>query len=646
MSITKNETLRVRNVVTEYLWCRTYSRSGVKLSEDQNKVYQEALALFALCWYDLISLDRIALPRWFKPWLKVISETDVSHLVAVLKASDAFLIQMRSVPITKHTFKQYVKQYTSVVQAGKIIAPALDLVEAWFVDELAEVQVSGDTTMFRKAHMCFAFITRLNLPGLEDLQMEAYANYLLGEEALIQENFTLEEGAILSSWFPSSHLVTLLDGWRPKHGPGAVADAKKSLTSKYESFRSDDMIQRLDLLLGGNTTPRKLDKGLERVSKVVFVPKSIDKLRTICEEPAILQWYQQGFAESVSNYVKNHKYLRRRIDLEDQGRSVEMAYEGSIDGYYSTIDLSSASDSISWTMLKEWTRRSCLLPIIWMTRSKKTELPDGEVITLKKYASMGSTLCFPIECIVFCAIVEASIREYGDNPLYSKYRVYGDDIIIETKYALLLIERLEQNGFKVNTSKSFYTLESHNFRESCGGEFLDGDDVKPVRLSRKFSGFNNLSQNLDPNKIAACIDLCNASYMHLPSVRRVVIWELLKLPQHLRPLFDSSGETGIFSVTPTNYHLAKPLYRARYQNLWTKHGGVLNRLNTDHGEEDLALYETLRAIHTRKQLLIPEDLFVVAMGRQDVPKWGVITSPDTNVVSQTTVLLKKEKVVE
>jgi hypothetical protein len=55
--------------------------------------------------------------------------------------------------------------------------------------------------------------------------------------------------------------------------------------------------------------------------------------------------------------------------------------------------------------------------------------------------------------------------------------VYGDDIIIPVNYTDAVVDTLESYGLKVNIDKSFRFSQ---FRESCGGDFYDGVDVKPI----------------------------------------------------------------------------------------------------------------------------------------------------------------------
>jgi len=67
--------------------------------------------------------------------------------------------------------------------------------------------------------------------------------------------------------------------------------------------------------------------------------------------------------------------------------------------------------------------------------------------------------------------------------LRGEVRVYGDDLIVPVDYVRSVIDVLELLGFKVNTGKSFW---NGKFRESCGGDYYDGEDVTPVRVRREW----------------------------------------------------------------------------------------------------------------------------------------------------------------
>lgn len=615
--------------------------NGQELSVLQVEILQDAISLTVLAWLDILSDFDGYSTRWVRPWLMKVMELDLHDLVEFLKASDSLLLRTTLDEYdnirTYDDFKRHLKD--SFPFSGDLLGPLSKKLDRWLR--------YSDVTSFACVHTAFVFLTRLNLPGLKSLQEKACEDYLIGEEKLKTSDFTSLEQAIITDWFPASSASFLYENWRPKHGPGITADisGEVSLCRKYKNLRKDAMLNYLDKRLGNiSIYPRLSKKNLDRTAKVVFVPKSIDKLRTICAEPTTLQWYQQGFLQSIMAYIDeprmlpntggklvNHP-LRRRVDLKDQKLSRRDACNGSKDGSFATLDLSAASDSVSWPMIQQWTRKSALLAVCWATRSRfcrlpKASLPLGAPALLKtdKFAPMGSALCFPIEIIVFCAIIEAAIKEdCGKSPHKSRYRVYGDDIIVELEYAEAVIARLERNGFKVNTSKSFYKKGTHNYRESCGGEYLDGVNVTPSRLSRRFAGYRDLKGS-DASRIEALIEHCNEFYTSLPSVRRRLIASLMEMPIEFRPLFSDASKAqyprhstasewilhplgkhvknwnefpggSVASFTATNFHLLTSYRDPDWAQTCFVHGKteLTNSSRSWKADEDIRFFEWLR----------------------------------------------------
>jgi hypothetical protein len=95
-----------------------------------------------------------------------------------------------------------------------------------------------------------------------------------------------------------------------------------------------------------------------------------------------------------------------------------------------------------------------------------------------------------MEAMVFLTIVFLGIEKSQRRPLdrqtikllVGKVRVYGDDIIIPVDYVRTVVPMLETFGFRVNRDKSFWTGK---FRESCGRDYYDGDDVSIVKVRQK-----------------------------------------------------------------------------------------------------------------------------------------------------------------
>jgi len=582
------------------------------MDHDQMSIWHETIMLLYLTWGDLLSSSDGVPQLPDKRWLSAICGSDAYEVAQFLKDCDGLLLKTVYHPIYSYDdFKHHLAAHYPF--AGALLAPAKKTIETWIREK--------STSAFSSLHTMFSFCSRVSLPNLLDLQKEALCDYLRIDSSLPSSGFTTQEEGIISDWFPRASRFHFYENFAPHHGPGSVADCKISDNgSKYKMIGFDPRMRYLMNKCLDPKVPRVQDT-TSRTARVIFVPKTLSKLRTICAEPATLQWAQQGFGSQIANYFSWHNYLRKRIDLSNAQLNADAAWEGSLDGSLATIDLSSASDSVSAELVRSWFRHSGLREILWCCRSNRASLPDGSYVFPKKYAPMGSNLCFPVECIIFAAMIEASILELGDDPRCSKYRVYGDDIIIETRYAAELMRRLDQNGFTVNTDKSFIDVgEVLNFRESCGGEFLNGVDVTPFRLSRKFSGYSDLKWH--PSRIRALVDLCNDVNTSLPSIRKFLIRKLNCLPKTLRVPFDDSGLSGLFSTQPSNFHLSKPVYNVSYQTDEYKHGSLLVKQGPVLPEdEDIRLYEYLRLTNQRGRLVYPEDLVDVSLSSPGRGKW-------------------------
>jgi hypothetical protein len=292
------------------------------------------------------------------------------------------------------------------------------------------------------------------------------------------------------------------------------------------------------------------------------VPKDSSKMRGITIEPADRTFLQQAYLRSLRAYIRRHPYLSKRINFWQPELNKDLAYEGSITGEFATIDLSDASDSVLWNQVCDDCDNLPLLEALKQVRSPQVELPDGSRLSLAKFAGMGNALTFPIECLEFCKIVEQGIRDAGGSVSKSRYRVYGDDIIVESIYYDAVVNALEYNGFKVNKTKSFNS-QVWRFRESCGGEYLDGQDVCPVRLPRGPLALPNRKKDKDHDTVdytwvPTYIDIANSCFEKLPSVRLYIIHLILnRLPEELYPVFTKDGSTGLRSDSATNYHLKR-----------------------------------------------------------------------------------------
>ena len=97
---------------------------------------------------------------------------------------------------------------------------------------------------------------------------------------------------------------------------------------------------------------------------------------------------------------------------------------------------------------------------------------------------MGNAFTFELETLIFWCLTRAVVEELQ---LSQNGRVfaYGDDIICPTEAVPLLYKVLDFCGFTVNTEKSF---TSGPFRESCGGDYFLGFDIRPYYVKKNIDG--------------------------------------------------------------------------------------------------------------------------------------------------------------
>lgn len=422
-----------------------------------------------------------------------------------------------------------------------------------------------------------------------DLLADSYSEYLYSEELSFAEcsvqecksneywDLILRIRLVLKDVIKSFNMIDCV----PKHGPGAVADPKvKTRLDKYLNLGFDS---RIDYMLRHGTgedmsiySPFPL-KDQDRTSRVVFVPKTWKKLRGISAEPAGLQFFQQAVLGKLIEAIDSTP-LRFVINLQDQGASRTMALKGSRDGSLATIDLSSASDSVTLQIVKDVFGSSDLCRWLLATRSTHTLLGQ-ESLKIFKFAPMGSACCFPVECLLFAGIALASAaKHHGSSSVnYRDFRVYGDDIICPSAFAHDIMDDLVLMGFSVNTDKSYH---SGDYRESCGMDAWCGMDVTPLKIkdfSFNFDGSVPLSYEHHSRITAYLSRLYLDGYHQVRSflLRKFLYQKIVAKGQRFRVqrslVFGDGSRGTIASCQPDNFHLEavplKGLQRSGFQLL-------------------------------------------------------------------------------
>jgi hypothetical protein len=315
----------------------------------------------------------------------------------------------------------------------------------------------------------------------------------------LDKAFSFVSGVVWSSILRGAPFGDPTDELHPAHGPGATAE-RVSGNAKYVFQRWHSRLEEhfpfteyaIGSLrdVGGEACPLArvefVEPGDEQPVKVTLVPKTLKTPRVIAIEPVCMQFVQQGILRWLVPLIERGTYTGGRVNFSDQSINARLALKSSVSGRYATLDLSDASDRVSselvWQMLAV---APGFRDQVFACRSTRAKLPDGDVIPLKKFASMGSALCFPMEAMVFfCTVVARrmlragmTLRARNVRKASRRVYVYGDDIIVPTDEAPDACGALEAFGLKVNSRKSFWT---GRFRESCGTDAFAGTDVTPV----------------------------------------------------------------------------------------------------------------------------------------------------------------------
>lgn len=331
-----------------------------------------------------------------------------------------------------------------------------------------------------------------------DKEAVAYEKFLIAEKACRETNdfFRMRADGLLTMrphvervfQRARDHISSIL-GRVPSYdrldfafGPGACFGVRgdtsvyKKVTSNLEcTYAMADVLPEFLAEFPGWITDDQVDVQLVRGSQLTFVPKDAATDRAICIEPLLNGLMQKGIGTYIRGRLKRHG-----VDLNDQSINQRLAQKAFSCGL-STIDLSSASDTIAYGLVME------MLPIDWFDFLDTSRCPNylyrGNWKPFQKFSSMGNAYTFELETLIFYALAVASAEELGIS-YYTQgnLHVYGDDIIVPRAAYDLLTEVLSACGFTTNQQKSY---KDGLFYESCGADYFRGFPVRPVFFKEK-----------------------------------------------------------------------------------------------------------------------------------------------------------------
>lgn len=222
----------------------------------------------------------------------------------------------------------------------------------------------------------------------------------------------------------------------------------ESATAEEDWLSSDICSQELDLKL---------------------VPKSYKSMRSIAPDTIIGGFYSQGLGRLVRRRLEASTHLNLKTAQMTHRRLAKQASER---GHLVTADLSAASDSFTWEHAK------LLLPSDWrailrLCRVPYVKIPNHGRVKLNSLMLMGSGHTFPLQTLLFYALLKSIADDLG---ITTKVWVYGDDLIYHRRMHKAVCWVFERFGLTLNKEKTF---ADGLFRESCGGDYYHGVDVRP-----------------------------------------------------------------------------------------------------------------------------------------------------------------------
>ena len=291
-----------------------------------------------------------------------------------------------------------------------------------------------------------------------------------------------------------------------RHGPGAVAERGGRFFDKYRFTNWSAKLESMFPFSSYGKMPndeRPQPRNHEVPARLICVPKTAKGPRIIAAEPSEHMFTQKLLDGWLQDRIED-TILGKFINFKDQALSGRMVLKASLDRELATIDLSSASDRLSLFVLERVFRMNpSILRAIHASRTRWLRLPNGECIELKKFASQGTAVTFPVQTLVFFIIAmavatEGDVTMRGFRKCVNKVRIFGDDIILPNTGFADVVDLLHMCYLKVNVEKSF---SCGNFRESCGVDAFRGYDVTPIKPKTTISE--------DPASELAVLDTSN-----------------------------------------------------------------------------------------------------------------------------------------
>jgi hypothetical protein len=203
------------------------------------------------------------------------------------------------------------------------------------------------------------------------------------------------------------------------------------------------------------------------------VPKSWKSYRGISPDTTTGSYYSSALGAAMTSRLADHGLNIRWLQVKHR----KYAKAASKHLNRATTDLKSASQSYGVDTL------CMLLPRKWFKavmrgRVSYTKLGSGKAertIKLASVMAMGIGFTFPLQTLLFYSLVTA-VKELLH--VEGRVSVFGDDLIYPSCIHSYVVDVLKQLRFQTNDDKTFASPDIP-FRESCGGDYYRGIDVRP-----------------------------------------------------------------------------------------------------------------------------------------------------------------------
>jgi len=236
-------------------------------------------------------------------WVSLLADTPVNHSFKPRRVFTRFFGRLKQRPL--ETIKEFSLLYDALTTSVRRSQDSVTL--DTFIDGFKDTPVFKEYHEFYKTKdpQIFKFLSSFLLLGkkyyYEDPAFDetAFRGWSEVEDRLGKLTFDqryLSDIHEIMQWM--FRYVDTTD-FLPSHGGGAVAERGTRRLCKKNDLLASGLDLDIDLLGPGYIATQLLDTGIsdmakDRTSRLKFVPKDIGKSRSICMEPAVYQWLQQG----------------------------------------------------------------------------------------------------------------------------------------------------------------------------------------------------------------------------------------------------------------------------------------------------------------------------------------------------------------